>query len=97
MAIVAVMPSISQANISSLLSIALVGSGFDLVRFHGIACCYRHHGYRHGLRTGEVCTLRWDQFDMKQGMVHVNRLKNGIESVQPTTRIDGVTISDTGF
>lgn len=39
--------------------------------------------YRHGLRAQEVCQLRWDQYDLKRGAVHVNRVKNGIESVHP--------------
>jgi type 1 fimbriae regulatory protein FimB/type 1 fimbriae regulatory protein FimE len=41
--------------------------------------------YRHALRASEVCALRWDQFDMKHGTVHVNRLKNGLPSVHPLT------------
>jgi len=39
--------------------------------------------YRHGLRATEVCGLRWDQFDLKRGTLHVNRIKNGLESVHP--------------
>jgi type 1 fimbriae regulatory protein FimB/type 1 fimbriae regulatory protein FimE len=39
--------------------------------------------FRHALRSSEVCALRWEQFDLKQGTVHVNRLKNGIASVHP--------------
>lgn len=39
--------------------------------------------FRHGLRASEVCGLRWDQFDLKQGTLHVNRLKNGLPSVHP--------------
>ncbi|WP_436644537.1 tyrosine-type recombinase/integrase [Microbaculum sp. FT89] len=39
--------------------------------------------FRHGLRASELCGLRWDQLDMKQATVHVNRLKNGIPSVHP--------------
>lgn len=39
--------------------------------------------YRHGLRASEVCDLKWEQFDLGQGTVHVNRLKNGIPSVHP--------------
>ena len=37
--------------------------------------------YRHGLRASELCVLRWDQFDLERGLVHVRRLKNGTPSV----------------
>ena len=40
-------------------------------------------GYRHGLRVSELIALRWDQVDLKQGLLHVGRLKNGTPSVQP--------------
>ncbi|HEY9302285.1 MAG TPA: tyrosine-type recombinase/integrase, partial [Phormidium sp.] len=33
--------------------------------------------YRHGLRTSEAIALRWDQVDLKQGTLHVNRMKRG--------------------
>src|ERR1035437_11140190 len=36
--------------------------------------------YRHGLRVSEVTSLRWDQLGLKQGLMHVNRLKNGVAS-----------------
>jgi integrase len=39
--------------------------------------------YRHVLRIGELCALRWDQFDLEGGLVHVRRLKNGRPSVHP--------------
>ena len=39
--------------------------------------------YRHGLRVAELCALRWDQLDFKQGLLHVRRIKNGIDSVHP--------------
>ena len=39
--------------------------------------------YRHGLRVSELVALRWDMVDLKQGRLHVNRLKNGIPSVHP--------------
>jgi len=39
--------------------------------------------YRHGLRVSELIALRWEQIDLKQGVLHVNRLKNGSDSVHP--------------
>ena len=39
--------------------------------------------YRHGLRVGELCALRWDQVDFGQGFLHVARLKHGVPSVHP--------------
>lgn len=39
--------------------------------------------YRHGLRASELCSLRWTQVDLKNGRLHVNRAKGGIESVHP--------------
>lgn len=39
--------------------------------------------YRHGLRVGELCALRWDQVDLRSGLLHVRRLKNGTPSVHP--------------
>ncbi len=39
--------------------------------------------YRHGLREGEVVTLRWDALDLKAGSVYVARLKNGTPSTHP--------------
>ncbi len=39
--------------------------------------------FRHGLRVSELVTLRWDMIDMKQGILHVSRLKNGVSSTHP--------------
>jgi site-specific recombinase XerD len=39
--------------------------------------------YRHGLRAGELVTLRWDMLEFAQGYLHVRRLKNGRASVHP--------------
>jgi site-specific recombinase XerD len=40
--------------------------------------------YRHGLRVGELCGLRWTaHVDFSTGTLRVERLKNGVASVQP--------------
>ena len=39
--------------------------------------------YRHGLRVSELVGLHWEQVDLKQGLLHINRLKHGNPSVQP--------------
>jgi type 1 fimbriae regulatory protein FimB/type 1 fimbriae regulatory protein FimE len=39
--------------------------------------------FRHGLRVSELVSLRWDQVDLAQGLLHVVRLKNGVDSTHP--------------
>jgi type 1 fimbriae regulatory protein FimB/type 1 fimbriae regulatory protein FimE len=39
--------------------------------------------YRHALRVSEAVSLRWDQVDLGQGLLHVNRSKNGTPSTHP--------------
>jgi type 1 fimbriae regulatory protein FimB/type 1 fimbriae regulatory protein FimE len=46
-------------------------------------------GFRHGLRVSELASLRWDQVDLAQGLLHVRRLKNGNPSTHP---LQGPTI-----
>lgn len=39
--------------------------------------------YRHALRVSEAVALRWDMVDLGQGLLHVQRAKNGVPSVHP--------------
>lgn len=39
--------------------------------------------FRHAFRVSELVSLRWDQIDLKQGLMHVNRVKNGSPSTHP--------------
>ncbi len=39
--------------------------------------------FRHGLRVSEAIVLRWEQVDLKQGLLHVRRLKQGIPATHP--------------
>ena len=44
--------------------------------------------YRHGLRVSELIHLKWTQFDLKSGVLHVKRMKNGINTTHPLTGIE---------
>jgi type 1 fimbriae regulatory protein FimB/type 1 fimbriae regulatory protein FimE len=39
--------------------------------------------YRHGLRASELVNVRWDDFDLTTGRMHVRRAKGGEASVHP--------------
>jgi integrase len=39
--------------------------------------------YRHGLRASELAGMRWDQIDLKAGLLHVTRRKHGSPSTHP--------------
>ena len=40
-------------------------------------------GYRHALRISELVSLRWDQIDLINKVLHVNRIKRGTPSLHP--------------
>ncbi len=44
--------------------------------------------FRHALRVGEIITLRWEQVDLTQGLLHVTRLKNGLAATHPLRALE---------
>ncbi|MCK4609371.1 MAG: tyrosine-type recombinase/integrase [Gammaproteobacteria bacterium] len=44
--------------------------------------------YRHGLRVSELVRLKWSQVDLFQNLLHVSRLKNGINSTHPLAGVE---------
>jgi len=44
--------------------------------------------FRHAFRVSEVVALRWDQVDLKKGLLHVSRIKNGLASTHPLRRLE---------
>ena len=41
--------------------------------------------FRHGLRAAELVDLRWEQVDLKGGVLHVRRVKQGSPATHPLT------------
>ncbi len=39
--------------------------------------------FRHGLKVSELISLRWQQVDLKSGLLQIHRLKNGLDSTHP--------------
>lgn len=44
--------------------------------------------FRHALRVSELVALRWDQVDLKKGLLHVKRIKNGTPSTHPLRSVE---------
>ncbi len=44
--------------------------------------------FSHGLRVSELVALRWNMIDLKQGLMHVSRLKNGVNSTHPLRGVE---------
>lgn len=44
--------------------------------------------FRHALRVSEVTALRWEQVDLKKGLLHVARRKHGLPSTHPLRSIE---------
>lgn len=44
--------------------------------------------FRHALRVSELVSLRWDQIDLQQGLIHVRRAKNGINGTHPLRGVE---------
>jgi type 1 fimbriae regulatory protein FimB/type 1 fimbriae regulatory protein FimE len=44
--------------------------------------------YRHGLRVGELVSLRWDQVDFTEAVLRVTRSKNGTASNHPIGTVE---------
>lgn len=45
--------------------------------------------YKHGMRASEICNLRLDDIDLKNGSIVVNRLKGSLRTVQTVTEHRG--------
>jgi len=41
--------------------------------------------FRHGLRASELVDLRWEQVDLKGGVLHIRRVKQGSPATHPLT------------
>lgn len=45
--------------------------------------CFVFLMFRHGLRVSEAVGLKLSQVDIDSGVIHVNRLKKGLPTIQP--------------
>lgn len=61
----------------------LVNSAKQLGRYGARDSAMILIAYRHGFRVSELIALKWSQVDLKQGLLHVTRRKNGVASTHP--------------
>ena len=45
--------------------------------------------YRHGMRASEVCNLKLNDVDLKNGEITIRRLKGSLKTVQPLSDMPG--------
>jgi type 1 fimbriae regulatory protein FimB/type 1 fimbriae regulatory protein FimE len=62
---------------------ALISAGRNTGRYGHRDATLLLVAYRHGLRVSELIALRWEQVDLKQGLLHVVRAKNGTPATHP--------------
>jgi len=60
------------------------------VREHAMFLC----AVSHGLRAQEICNLRISDLNLKQGTIHVKRLKGSLDSLQNFMRVKGNSLFD---
>ncbi len=48
----------------------------------------------HGLRAQEICNLRISDLNMKQGTIHIHRLKGSLDSLQNFMKVKGNSLFD---
>jgi len=69
---------LTPSEVAKLIKIAAQRS-----RYGQRDACLILLAYRHGLRVSELVGLKWDQVDVKAGLLHVRRAKNGTSSTHP--------------
>ncbi|MGL5387627.1 MAG: tyrosine-type DNA invertase [Serratia sp. (in: enterobacteria)] len=68
---------ITKEELEKVLS--AVGSGLNATRDR----CIITMCYIHGFRASELCNLKIADVDRESGIIHVNRMKNGLSTVHP--------------
>ncbi len=61
----------------------LAAAAAKLGRYGPRDCLMIRVAFRHGLRAAELVSLRRDQVDLNNGLLHVRRVKRGLPSTQP--------------